>query len=181
MKILVPGHYTLFSGGIATVARGLIKALEEQERDDVQVIVSTPPPRRAALSQIATARSALARLRYEQVDLARQARRADSVHLLDARPIIASRTPFVMAVHDVSYLDHPEWISAGAARYKAAMLHAALMRRPAAIVFDSEFSKQRLLHHHRRLATRARLVVLAPASIRLRRAWPQSRAPSRTS
>jgi glycosyltransferase involved in cell wall biosynthesis len=42
------------------------------------------------------------------------------------------------------------------------MLHAALLRRPAAIVFDSEFGKRRLLHHHPRLAARARLVVLPP-------------------
>src|SRR5439155_22157762 len=73
---------------------------------------------------------------------------AHVVHLSDARAILASRTPFVMTVHDVSYLDNPEWFSPGAARYKRAMLAAALRRRPAAIVCDSAYGRARLLAHH---------------------------------
>ncbi len=162
MDILLPAHYSVFSGGIATLARGLLHALPRYAGPDVHIVVPPLPPHRGALTRTATARSALARLRYEQVALAHAARRADSVHLVDARPLVASRTPFVLTVHDVSYLDHPEWYPPAVVRYKALLLRAALMRRPAAIVFDSCFGRDRLLRHHGRLAGRSRLAVIPP-------------------
>lgn len=162
MDILVPAHYSVFSGGIATLARGLLHALPRYADPGIRIVVPPVPPRREALTHTASARSALARLGYEQLQLAAAARRVDTVHLLDARPIVASRTPFVLTVHDVGYLDHPEWYPAAVARYKALMLRAALFQRPAAIVCDSHYGKERLLRHHRRLAARADVVVIAP-------------------
>jgi glycosyltransferase involved in cell wall biosynthesis len=85
---------------------------------------------------------------FEQFDLARAARRVDLVHLCDHRPILASRTPFVMTIHDVLFLDHPEWFPPAVARYKAAMLRTALKRRPQAVACVSDYTRSRLIHHY---------------------------------
>jgi alpha-1,3-rhamnosyl/mannosyltransferase len=66
---------------------------------------------------------------------------------MDSRPLLVSDTPFILTVHDVSYLDHPEWFPPWAVRYKRAMLGRALAKGPAAIICDSEHSRGRLLEH----------------------------------
>ncbi len=88
-----------------------------------------------------------ARLWREQVLVARSARTVDLVHLPDHRPLIASRTPFVLTVHDVLFLDRPEWFPRGVAVYKRGMLKAALAKKPSLVVCDSEFTRRRLLTH----------------------------------
>lgn len=72
---------------------------------------------------------------------------------------LRTASPTVLTVHDVSYFDHPEWFSAreGArlrwlTRWSAGRAHAVLT--------DSEFSRQRIIHHLQLPADRVRLIRL---------------------
>jgi glycosyltransferase involved in cell wall biosynthesis len=98
---------------------------------------------------------------WEQLSLPRKVRRADLVHLCDSRPLVLSRRPFVATVHDVSYLERPEWFPRPAARYKAMMLDTLLTARPSALVFDSEYGRDELLRFRPR-AERFELRVIRP-------------------
>lgn len=82
---------------------------------------------------------------HEQVVIARAARRADLIHLTDHRAVIASDRPFLITVHDLFFLDHPEWYSPPVRRYKQAMLKVALAKDPDAVVCVSEYTRLRLL------------------------------------
>jgi glycosyltransferase involved in cell wall biosynthesis len=168
LRILLPTHYRLHGGGIARVVEGLEQSLPGVlGPDDELVALPTPTGHRAeALAGIGGVRGASARLAYEQLTLPRAARGADTVHLCDARPILASRRPFVVQVHDVAYLDHPEWFSSASSRYKALMLRAVVACRPAAVVCDSSFTRERLLHHHPGLGRRAIVAVIHPGLTR---------------
>jgi glycosyltransferase involved in cell wall biosynthesis len=84
------------------------------------------------------------RLLREQVQLPRLAAAADLVHLADHRPVLGSRAPFVVTVHDVAFADHPDWYPRGIWLYKWAMLRAAMAKRPAAVVTVSEWCMERL-------------------------------------
>jgi glycosyltransferase involved in cell wall biosynthesis len=85
---------------------------------------------------------------HEQAVVARAARRVDLVHLSDHRPVLASGRPFFVTVHDLFFLDHPEWYPRSVQLYKSAMMGAALAKGPRAIVCVSEFTRGRLLHHY---------------------------------
>jgi glycosyltransferase involved in cell wall biosynthesis len=131
-------------------ARGLARhvpaALPEGDRLNVVGIDSLAHAGRgSSVRPRLGAQGALARLLYEQTTVADEARAADLVHLCDARPLLLSRVPFIITVHDVTFIDHPEWMPPKAARYKQAMLRAALLRRPQAILCDSHHTRQRLL------------------------------------
>jgi glycosyltransferase involved in cell wall biosynthesis len=150
MRILVPAHLSVLRGGVGTLVRGVVKALGEAVTDPDELIVLTGPTGRfsqGAMRGLRGPAGGLARLMYEQVVAARLARSCDLVHLMDSRPLVLSGTPFLLTVHDVSYLDHPEWFPPTSARYKRAMLRRALAKGPAAIVCDSEHSRRRLLEH----------------------------------
>ena len=90
----------------------------------------------------------LSRFAFEQAVVAMNARRADLVHQPDYRALLASRTPFLITVHDAAFLDHPQWYPPTIARFKRGMLSAALGKKPRAIVCGSEFTRLRLLEHH---------------------------------
>lgn len=150
MRILIPAHLGVLGGGVGTLVRGMVPALRGAvEAPDELVVLAGPSGRLAAgaMGGLRGPAGGIARLLYEQGVAAAAARRCDLVHLMDVRPLLASRTPFLLTVHDVSYLDHPEWFPASSARYKRAMLMRALAKRPAAIVCDSEYSRRRLLEH----------------------------------
>ncbi len=67
------------------------------------------------------------------------------MHLCDARPLLLSAAPFLITVHDVTFVDHPDWMPRHVALYKNAMLRTAVLRRPRAIVCDSHHTRRRLL------------------------------------
>jgi glycosyltransferase involved in cell wall biosynthesis len=90
-------------------------------------------------------RSSITRVLYEQARVARRARSTDLVHLCDARPLLLSHAPFLITVHDVTFAEHPDWMPRHAALYKSAMLRTAVLRRPRAIVCDSQHTRERLL------------------------------------
>jgi glycosyltransferase involved in cell wall biosynthesis len=159
VRILLPAHYALVPGGISTVFQGLAPALRALLGDDLVVPEPRPGPLSRAQERVSGPAAGAARLAYEQLALPRLAARCDSVHLCDSRTVLATRTPVVLTVHDVSYLDHPEWFGRAGARYKRAMLAASLARRPAAVVCSSAFTRDRLLAHHPRVR---RAVVIHP-------------------
>lgn len=89
---------------------------------------------------------------WEQLALPRKVKPADVVHLCDSRRLLLSRRPFVATIHDVSYLERPEWFPRSAARYKTMMLDALLAGRPSALVFDSIYGRDELLRFRPRAA-----------------------------
>jgi glycosyltransferase involved in cell wall biosynthesis len=143
VRILLPTHAKA-PGGLATAVRGLARALPGAlgPEDELRVVAARGAGGRAG------------RALHEQFVLARAARRVDLVHLPDHRPLLASRTPFVLTVYDVLYLDRPEWFPRAVAGYKRAMLAAAVRKRPALVVCGSEHTRERLLAHHPGLRVR---------------------------
>ncbi len=164
MRILIPAHLGVLRGGVGTLVRGVVEALSHAIEPPDELVVLTGPRGRLATRVMRGLRGpagGVGRLAYEQSVAARMARGCELVHLMDARPLLASRAPFVLTVHDVTYLDHPEWFPPSSARYKRMMLSRALAKRPAAIVCDSEYSKRRLLEHRPEVAA-GRVRVIYP-------------------
>jgi glycosyltransferase involved in cell wall biosynthesis len=152
VKILLPID-RIGDAGIGTVTRDLCRLLPEvlPEGDRLLTLGGRPPCSTApSVTHIATRRppvNRLLRFMHEQAVLARAARRADLVHLLDHRSVLASRRPFLLTVHDLFFLDRPEWYPRTVGLYKTVMMHASLAMGPAAIVCVSEFTRDRLRHH----------------------------------
>lgn len=150
IEILLPAHQAHAPGGIGVAARGLAahvpSALPVGDHLTVIGLNGADPrgPAASARPRLGT-RGAVARLLYEQTTVAESARSADLVHVCDARPLLFSRAPFIITVHDVTFIDHPEWMPKNVALYKSAMLRAALLRGPRAIVCDSHHTRRRLL------------------------------------
>jgi glycosyltransferase involved in cell wall biosynthesis len=149
VRVLLAAHQGLAVGGIGTMARGLAAHLPEAMEAHGSVVVEMPAAaaRLSRRLRVLGGPGAAARLWHEQVRLARIARDFDLLHLCDLRPLALSRTPFLITVHDVEFLDRPGWLPASARLYKERMLRAALRKRPAAIVCVSEHTRTRLLHH----------------------------------
>ena len=98
---------------------------------------------------------------WEQLALPRKVSSADVVHLCDSRPLLLSRRPFVATIHDVSFLERPDWFPRSAATYKTLMLDALLATKPSALVFDSVYGRDELLRF-RPHAARFDLRVIRP-------------------
>ena len=141
MRILLPAHEA-GSGGLGASIRGLAafvpKALPEGDE-----LVVLGGGRGDGGWQRAGRR--VGRLLHEQLRVARAARHVDLVHLPDHRPLLLSRTPFLLTVYDVLYLDYPEWFPPAVVRYKRLMLGLAIRKGPAVIVAGSEYTRGRLL------------------------------------
>jgi glycosyltransferase involved in cell wall biosynthesis len=152
VRIFIPIHQA-DPGGIMTVVRGLAGALPAAlaPGDDL-VLHGEPAHHRWGKAQ---------RVVDQQVRAARAARDVDLVHLGDYRPLVASRAPFVITVHDLTFLDRPEWYPRAVALYKRAMFRAALAKRPAAVVCVSAHSRSRFEVHAPRFP-RERVRVIHP-------------------
>jgi glycosyltransferase involved in cell wall biosynthesis len=160
MRVAIPGHYANVLGGIGTYAAHLTDAVAANAPNSGSVIA--PQPRQPeAVGQIASPGGGLRRMVWEQLALPRKVAPADVVHLCDSRPLLLSRRPFVATIHDVSYLERPEWFPRSAARYKTLMLDALLASRPSALVFDSIYGRDELLRFRPR-ATGFDLRVIRP-------------------
>jgi glycosyltransferase involved in cell wall biosynthesis len=147
MRVLLPAHQALAVGGIGTIARGLAKSVPAALGDEGELVVpSLSPIAEKGVSGLRGAGTA-ARLYHEQVSLAWRSRRFDLVHLCDLRPIAASPTRFLITVHDVNFLDRPEWSTRPARSYKTAMLRLSLAKKPAFVVCDSSYTRDRLMLH----------------------------------
>jgi alpha-1,3-rhamnosyl/mannosyltransferase len=166
MKILLPVD-RIGDAGIGTVTRDLCRLLPEAlpDGDRLLTLGGRPPCSTApSVTHIVTRRppvNRLLRFAHEQATIGRAARRADLVHLLDHRPVLGSRVPFLLTVHDLFFLDNPEWYPRAVALYKAAMMRASLAKRPAAVICVSGFTRERVLHHYPRIDA-GRLHVIHP-------------------
>jgi glycosyltransferase involved in cell wall biosynthesis len=137
VKVLLAAHQT--RGGIGTLAWGLAGALPSAlDRSDQLDVVAGWKDRRLRESKVG-------RLTFEQFRLPVLARRYDLLHLCDHRPVVLSRSRFFLTIHDVFFLENPEWVPPQVARYKTLMLDLALAKKPAQIVCVSEWTKERLL------------------------------------
>jgi glycosyltransferase involved in cell wall biosynthesis len=136
-----------------TVVRGLSAALPAALGPaDELVLHGDPAHQRWGKAQ---------RIVDQQWAAARAARGADLVHLGDYRPLLASRAPFVITVHDLAFLDRPDWYPRPVALYKRAMFRAALAKGPAAVVCVSEHTRARLAAHAPQLRP-GRVAVIPP-------------------
>jgi glycosyltransferase involved in cell wall biosynthesis len=165
MRILLPAHEA-GSGGLGFSIRGICEFVPKALPPGDELVVLgraqgdggwQRPGRR------------LSRLLTEQVGVVRAARSFDLVHLPDHRPLLLSRTPFLLTVYDVLYLDRPEWFPTAVVRYKRLMLGLAVRKRPAMVVAGSEFTCGRLLAHFPALDP-GRVRVIYPG------VWPASAA-----
>jgi len=172
VRVLLAAHQGLAVGGIGTMARGLAAHLPDAMEPYGSVVVEMPPAgdRLSGRLRVLGGPGAVARLWHEQARLARMARDFDLLHLCDLRPLALARTPFLITVHDVDFLDRPRWLPASARLYKQQMLRAALRKRPAAVVCVSEHTRSRLVHHHPE-ARRTELRVIPPGVERPDMGW----------
>lgn len=109
-------------------------------------------------------RSRLRRIAYEQSVVAASSHRVDFLHLCDHRPVIASRTPFAITVHDLFYYDYPLCFPRHVAAYKRSMLRVAVAKRPSIVFCPSVYARKRLLHYFPELPdSRIAVVPLAAA------------------
>ena len=152
MKIVLATH-NLDTGGIGTLTRGLAAALPSALASTDHLALAglcpdgLPNQNVECLDGGRIVRYRFGRHLYEQARLARAARRADLLHLVEPRPVLSSRTPFVLTLHDVFFLDRPDWYPRVTRRFKRAMLTAALAKRPRAVICVSRFTRERLLAH----------------------------------
>lgn len=170
MRILLPLNQSA-GGGIARVLEGLLRSLpQELPRSDELILVGEPPldvalPDNVRVASSRRVEGRIGRLFEQQARIPALARDADLIHLGDFRPVLASRTDFVITVHDVTFLDAPEWYPLPIAKYKRALLSAALVKKPAAIVCVSEFTRRRLLVRHPEASRHAIRVIYPGVSV----------------
>jgi glycosyltransferase involved in cell wall biosynthesis len=150
VRVFIPIHQA-DPGGIMTVMRGLTAALPDAlgPQDDL-MLYGDPAHERWGKAQ---------RIIDQQWRAARAARGADVAHLGDYRPLGLSRVPFVITVHDLTFLDRRDWYPRAVALYKRAMFRAALAKRPAGVVCVSEHTRGRFVAHAPRYpAQRVRVI-----------------------
>jgi alpha-1,3-rhamnosyl/mannosyltransferase len=154
MRVLLAAHRNE-APGIATVMRSLSESLPRVLEPGDELLVVGGSPTTAAPSQ-ARVRwrekspgldGRYGRFVYEQGVIPPLARSMDLVHMGDCRPLLLSAQPLVVTVHDVFFLDTPDWLPRVVRQFKTAMLRAAIAKRPAAIVCVSEYTRSRLLAH----------------------------------
>ncbi len=166
VRIVLPVHQGA-SRGVGTIVRGLCASIPAAlGAGDELVIVGRrlQEAEHRKLQNRSGSRSSsprLSRLAYEQLYLPIVARGADLVHLCDHRPLLFSGQRFLLTVHDVFFLDHPEWFPAATVRYRKAMLSAAIRKQPGAVVCVSNYTRERLLEHYPQ-AERSHVVVIHP-------------------
>ncbi len=171
MRILFSVHQGA-SGGIGTNARGLVASIPSALAPDDELVIVGQRLQGAEDRQLHdSSRSRwlsprLSKLGYEQLYMPLIARGADVVHLSDYRHPLLSRQRFLLTVHDVFCLDHPEWYPAVTVRYRRAMLRAAMRKHPSAIVCVSNYTRERLLEHHPE-AKSSHIVVIHPGLERI--------------
>ncbi len=171
MKILLPTHQ-LAAAGIGTFIGGLSTSLSAalDTRDELLLVGDRPEGLDGGnvrcVSSPALARARLGRLAFEQVGIGRATRAVDVVHLPNPHALLLNSTPFVVTVHDVFFLDRPEWYPRSFVVFKRAMLDATLARNPKVITCVSDFSRRALLRHFPEHETQTRVIYpgLAAAS-----------------
>jgi glycosyltransferase involved in cell wall biosynthesis len=152
MRVLLAAHRN-DAPGIATVMRSLSEALPHylSAGDELLVVGGTPTTTAPSGAHVHWRQKPprldgrYGRFVYEQGAIPPLARSLDVVHMGDCRPLLLSGQPFVVTIHDLFFLDVPDWLPRIVREFKTAMLRAAIAKRPAAIVCVSEYTRSRLL------------------------------------
>jgi glycosyltransferase involved in cell wall biosynthesis len=166
VRIVLPVHQGA-SRGVGRIVRGLCASLPAALAPGDELVVvgkrvqESEQRRLQGQSSSALIAPRLSRLLYEQLYLPLAARGVDLVHLCDLRPLLLSGQRFLLTVHDVFFLDHPEWFPPATVRYRRAMLSAAIRKQPAAVVCVSHYTRERLLAHYPQ-AGASHVVVIHP-------------------
>lgn len=166
MRILLPLTQDP-RGGIGRVATTLARALPDALGPDDRLVLFGDARQPVRHPQVdfhggTQPRSGRQRFVQEQIAFRALAASADLVHLPDHRPVLASRARFVITLHDLAFLDHPDWYPPHIVLYKRVMLRAALTKRPAAIVADSAWCMERFRALFPTLPSRTVLRVIPP-------------------
>jgi glycosyltransferase involved in cell wall biosynthesis len=155
-------------GGIARVGQELARALSRALPLEDQLLVlgdSRGLEQRPNVRVIEPAGAGDGRVRRvlrDQLRVYRAGRLVDLVHMADAKAPILSSKPFILTVHDLFFLDEPEWFPTSVATYKRGLLNLSLRRGPKAIVCVSEHTRERLRVHHPAAFSRCPVVVINP-------------------
>ena len=126
--------------------RNLLRALAEQARDcELVAYTSMDTARDVVPSSISMRRVTANPFWRLGVDLARQLRkdRPDLLHVQYTAPVWCP-TPVVVSVHDVSFLEHPEYFTPDRA-WQLRWTVRRTVRRAARVLTGCEFSKQAIL------------------------------------
>ena len=167
MRILLPLDNP-GGGGIARVSRELAGALSRAlPEDDQLVVLGAAPglqlrPNVRAIETAGTGHGRIRRALADQGNVYRAARNVDLVHMTDAKAPLLSSTPFILTIHDLFFLDNPEWFPATVRIYKRLLLNLSIRRGPAAIVCVSAHTRDRLRVHHPSAFSRRPVVVIHP-------------------
>jgi glycosyltransferase involved in cell wall biosynthesis len=156
MRILIPLD-NIGGGGIARVGTELTRSLGERLGPGDGLLV-------LGADGVRTPRPGLAR-------------HADIVHSIDAKAPLLTGTPVSLTVHDVHFLDRPDWFPRSVVAYKRTMLAASLRRHPALIVCVSHHTRERLLAHHPGIECHSRVAVILTGIPDAGAAQPRATAP----
>jgi glycosyltransferase involved in cell wall biosynthesis len=165
MRILVPLDNT-GGGGIARVGTELAQALAQRIGPDDRLLVlggncaQVPRPGRARLADTYRPTGRITSTLHDQLSVIGPARHADIVHSIDAKAPRLTTTPVSITVHDVVFLDHPDWFPRSVVAYKRAVLAASLRRGPKLVVCVSHHTLARLCVHHPGVVDRSRVAVI---------------------
>ncbi len=141
-------------GGIARFGSDLASAIAPYLSADerLSVLGGTPElkqlPGVAAVAPVELGRAKAARALANQISLARAGRVADLIHMTDHHAPLLGASALSLTIHDVSFLDNPEWFPRSVATYKRLTLRTSLSRKPRAVVCVSNHTRERLRAHH---------------------------------
>jgi glycosyltransferase involved in cell wall biosynthesis len=153
MRVLIPLDNP-GGGGIARVGRDLTAALSRALPDADELLVAggldgmASRPNVRPARRVGTSRGRVARVLSDQVSVGLAARGADLVYMPDAKAPLLSRRPFVLTLHDLFFLDYPQWFPPAVRVYKRRLLTLSLRRGPRLIVCVSDHTRRRLRAHH---------------------------------
>lgn len=126
--------------GVEYYALGMIKALARFDGRNTYIVFTNdgevvrkyvPACDNLIIRQIAGIRTRIQRIAWEHLRLPRRVER-EKVDVLHCPsyicPVLASRTPYVVTVHDTIAFDHPQWCKRSNAVYYRLLMKAALMK-----------------------------------------------------
>ena len=156
--------------GNESYTRNLLRGLAALQDDDNQYQVLTPNPDglRAVIPlpsrfEVVRVRPAASALRIPVgMPMAVRASKSELLHVSYIAPPVPL-CPTVVTIHDLSYLAHPEWLSARV-RLQLRLLIPPSLRRAACIIAISEFTKRDLIARYGTPADKIMVVPEAPAA-----------------
>lgn len=168
MRVILDALYVSNRSGTGRYAHELAVALAEQTEAGFLHVVwpeghHVPDVIHHAADLTFNGNTVAARLWFEQWGIRQLFGRvrADLVHYPTGAGMLWGKTPFVITIHDLSFLHHPEWFTPGRARfYRAAIARSA--RRALRVVADSRATADDLV---RLLEIPARRIDVIPLGV----------------